>query len=320
MELFDIAVVGSGPGGLSAALYGARARAKTVVFDAGPPGGQIITTDWVENYPGFPDGISGADLGDFMVRQAERFGAEIRSLTSVKELETQDGDFVLTLFDDEQIRARMAILATGSVPKKLDVPGEKEFTGRGVSSCATCDGALFRDREVGVVGGGDAALQEALFLTKFASRVHLIHRRDQLRGTECLQQDCFANEKIELHWSRQVLEVLGEGGLMAGVRLGSTKGEPEKSLPLDGLFVFIGVDPQSGLVADMVKLDEEGFVEADADGKTLVPGLYAAGDVTVFNLRQVVTAAAQGATAAFDAMRQIDYRACRVRWEGFPQG
>jgi len=320
MELFDIAVIGSGPAGLSAGLYGARARAKTVVLDSGPAGGQIITTDWVENYPGFPEGISGVELGDLMVRQAERFGAEIRSLVRVEKLETEGADFVLTIKDGEKLQARTVIVATGAVPKKLGVPGEKEFTGRGVSTCATCDGALFRDREVGVVGGGDAALQEAIFLTKFVSKVHLIHRRDRLRGTECIQQDVFANEKIDLHWSRQVAEVVGEEGRVAGVRLASTKGESEEFLPLEALFVFIGVDAQSDLVADLVELDEEGFIVTDADSRTSVPGLYAAGDVTVSSLRQVVTAAAQGATAAFDAMQQIDYRVCRVRWDGYPQG
>lgn len=304
---------------MTAALYGARARAKTVVFEAGLPGGQIITTDWVENYPGFPDGISGAELGDFMVRQAERFGAEIRGLKRVESLESHGADFVLATSDEEQVRARTAIVATGAVPKKLGAVGEEEFTGRGVSSCATCDGALFRGKEVAVVGGGDAALQEALFLTKFASQVHLIHRRDQLRGTECIQQDCFANEKIDLHWSRTVDEVVGENGKVVGVRLGSTKGEPEEFVPLEGIFVFVGVDPKSELVADMVELDEDGFIETDADGRTSSPGLYAVGDVTVSSLRQVVTAAGQGAKAAFDAMKQIDYRACRVRWEGYMQ-
>ena len=181
-EKIDIAVIGAGPAGMTAGLYGARARARTVVFDKGMPGGQIVNTEWVENYPAFPEGISGPELGELMHKQAEHFGAEFRILATVENIKTEGGDFVLTV-DDEELRTHSVIVATGAIPKKLGVPGEAEFTGRGVSWCATCDGALFRDKVVSVVGGGDAALQEALFLSKFATRVHVIHRRDQLRAS-----------------------------------------------------------------------------------------------------------------------------------------
>ncbi|MDZ4064597.1 MAG: FAD-dependent oxidoreductase, partial [Coriobacteriia bacterium] len=190
MENVDIAIVGGGPAGLTAAIYASRARARTIVFEQGIPGGQIVTTHWVENYPGFPKGLSGQELGDLMLAQAEEFGAEIKPFTAVERIGPSDLDFIVTTADDESYLARAVILATGAVPKKLGVPGEAEFTGRGVSWCATCDGALFREKIVAVVGGGDAAIEEALFLTKFASRVHVIHRRDELRATKCIQERC----------------------------------------------------------------------------------------------------------------------------------
>ncbi len=311
METIDIAVIGGGPAGLTAALYAARARAKTVVFESGLPGGQIVTTDWVENYPGFPDGLSGMALGDLMHKQAEKHGADFRSFAGVEKIEPADLDFKLTV-DGEEVLAHVVILATGAVPKKLDVPGEAEFTGRGVSWCATCDGALFRDKVVAVIGGGDAAIEEAIFLTKFASRVHIVHRRDELRATKCIQERCFENEKIEMHWSRVVKEVKGADGKVTGIELGATNGEPDELLPLDGVFIFVGIDAKSDLVTDLCDLDERGFVKIDHNGLTSYPGLYAAGDVTDSDLKQVVTAAAKGASAAFEALRYLDNRLCSI--------
>lgn len=311
METIDIAIVGGGPAGLTAALYAARARARTVVFEQGIPGGQIITTDWVENYPGFPKGLSGQELGDLMLAQAEEFGAEVKSFTPVEKIEPADLDFIVTA-DGEQYLARAVILATGAIPKKLGVPGESEFTGRGVSWCATCDGALFKDKTVAVIGGGDAAVEEALFLTKFAAKVYLIHRRDELRATKCIQEKCFANEKIELRWSRGVAEVKGEDGKVVGVVLASTKGEDDEFLPLDGIFEFVGVDPVNALVTDLVELNQAGYVLIDHDGRTNWPGLFAAGDVTDSELKQVITAAAKGASAAFEALRYIDEKVCTI--------
>jgi len=304
-ETIDVAIIGGGPGGLAAALYAARGRAKTVVFERGIPGGQIVTTDWVENYPGFPQGVSGTELGDLMTKQAEAHGAVIRSFSPVDGLELADDGFKITSEGDE-FSAKAVILATGAVPRKLGVPGEAEFTGRGVSWCATCDGALFKDKTVAVIGGGDAAVEEAMFLTKFATRVHLIHRRDELRATKCIQERCFSNEKVELHWSRTVTEIIGENGKVSAIRLESTAGEREEILPLDGVFIFVGVHPMNELAKQMCELSETGYVKIDHDGRTSVQGLFAAGDVTDSELKQVITAAAKGASAAFEALRYID--------------
>lgn len=305
-ELIDIAIVGGGPGGLAAALYAARGRAKTVVFERGIPGGQIITTDWVENYPGFPNGLSGAELGDLMTKQAEEHGAILRTFSPVDSVTVLDsGRFLLTC-EGEEFDAATVILATGAIPRKLGVPGEAEYTGRGVSWCATCDGALYKGKTVCVVGGGDAAVEEAMFLTKFAERVHLIHRRDELRATKCIQERCFANEKIELHWSRTVAAIEGADNKVTGVVLESTIGEEPMTLPVDGVFIFVGVHPVSELAAGLCGLSESGYIRIDHDGRTDVPGLFAAGDVTDSELKQVITAAAKGASAAFEALRYID--------------
>jgi thioredoxin reductase (NADPH) len=310
-EHIDVAIIGGGPAGLTAALYASRARANTVVFERGIPGGQIITTDHVENYPGFPGGLAGAELGELMTKQAEEFGAILRTFASVEAIRAQGLDFVVTA-DGEEHPAHSVILATGAVPRKLGIPGEAEYTGRGVSWCATCDGALYRDKVVSVVGGGDAAVEEAMFLTKFAREVHLIHRRDELRATKCIQERCFANPKVRLHWSRVPVEILGDGTRVSGVRLESTIGEPEETLELDGVFIFVGVHPLSELVVDLCDLDEGGYVKTDHDGRTSCPGLYAAGDVTNSELKQVITAAAKGASAAFEAVRYIGEKVCTI--------
>lgn len=312
MQPVDIAIIGAGPAGLTAALYSSRARASTIVFEQGIPGGQIITTDWVENYPGFPKGLSGQDLGDLMLEQAEEFGAEVRSFTPVTSIRPEDLDFVVTTEDGDEFLAKSVIVATGAIPKKLGVPGEAEYTGRGVSWCATCDGALYRDKTVAVVGGGDAAVEEALFLTKFAARVHLIHRRDELRATKCIQERCFENEKITLEWSRVVTGIEGDGAKVTGARLTATDGAPEKLLELDGVFIFVGVDPVNSLILDVVDLDDYGYIKIDHDGRTSWPGLFAAGDVTQSELKQVITAAAKGASAAFEALRYVDQKVCSI--------
>lgn len=307
-EHIDVAIIGGGPAGLTAALYAARGRAKTVVFERGIPGGQIVTTDWVENYPGFPEGLSGAELGDLMTRQAEAHGAIIRSFSPVESIAPVDGHFAI-VSEDEQFEADTVIVATGAVPRKLGVPGEAEFTGRGVSWCATCDGALYRGKTVCVIGGGDAAVEEAMFLTKFAEKVYLVHRREELRATKCLQERCFTNEKMEYRWNRTVAEIVGTDGKVSGVRLASTTGESDELLAVDGVFIFVGVHPVNELVRSVVDTDETGYIQIDHDGKTAIPGLFAAGDVTDSSLKQVITAAAKGASAAFEALRYIDEEA-----------
>jgi thioredoxin reductase (NADPH) len=306
-ETIDIAIVGGGPAGLTAAIYGARARAKTHVFETAFPGGQIVSASWVENYPGFPDGISGADLGDLMARQAEAAGAEFHNLSPVESISRKGRDFVLTV-DGKEFEARAVILATGAIPKKLGIPGEAEFTGRGVSWCATCDGPLYRDKTVAVIGGGDSATQESLYLTKIATEVHLIHRRNELRATECLQEECFFNPQIVMHLSHTVSEIVGEEGRVSGIRLVSKEDGKETLLPVDGIFEFVGVDAQSALVAHLCELDEAGFVKVDRNGVTSCSGLYAAGDVSDYELKQVVTACARGAFAAFHAAHWLQTR------------
>ncbi len=311
MENVDIAIIGAGPAGLTAALYASRARAKTVVFEQGVPGGQIVTTDHIENYPGFPEGCSGQELGDLMLAHAQEFGAEIKSFTPVEKIEAADLDFLITA-EGEEYLAKAVILATGATPRRLGVQGEDEFTGRGVSWCATCDGALFKGKRVAVVGGGDAAVEEALFLTKFAEKVFIIHRRDELRATKCIQERCFENPKIEVKWSRVVSEIKGEEGKVVGVDLSATNDEPDEFLPVDGVFIFVGINPVNELVKDMVEFDEKGYVKVDHDGRTSWPGLFAAGDVTDSDLKQVITAAAKGASAAFEALKYVDEKVCSI--------
>lgn len=304
-EIVDIAIIGGGPAGLTAAIYGARARVKTVVFEAGLPGGQIVTASLVENYPGFPEGVSGQDLADLMFRQAVNAGAEFRTISPVEAI-NPDGNQYLVTTGDGDVAARAVILATGAIPKKLGIPGETEFTGRGVSWCATCDGPLYRDKVVGVVGGGDSATQEAVYLAKIASQVHIIHRRDELRATQCLQDMCLFNEKITMHLSYLVEEILGEGGRITGLRLRSKADGNVKVLPVDGFFEFVGIDAQSGLVAGLCELDEKGFVKVDPHGRSSRAGLYAAGDVANYDLKQVVTACARGAFAVDHAVKYLE--------------
>lgn len=303
-DVIDIAIVGGGPAGLTAALYGARARARTVVFEGGLPGGQITTASWVENYPGFPDGLTGSELADRMLEQAEKAGAEIRTISPVEAIRPEGDEYILTV-GKEEFRARVVILATGAIPKKLGIPGEAEFTGRGVSWCATCDGPLFKDKAVVVVGGGDSATQEALYLSKIAREVHLVHRRDELRATKCLADECFFNPLIKMHLSYVMDEIIGEGGKITAVKLRSREDDSTKTLPVDGVFEFVGIDALSSLVADLCELDEGGFVKVDRNGMTSRPGLYAAGDVSDYELKQVVTACARGAFAVHHAVNYL---------------
>jgi thioredoxin reductase (NADPH) len=308
-DKIDIAIVGGGPAGLTAAIYGARGRARTVVFETGLTGGQITSASWVENYPGFPDGITGYDLAELILKQAQIAGAEFRTLSPVEAVRSHGCDFVLTV-DGEEVEARTVILATGAIPKKLGILGEAEFTGRGVSWCATCDGPLYRDKAVAVIGGGDSATQEALYLSKVASEVHLIHRRDAFRATPCLAEQCFFNPKITMHLSFVIDEILGEEGRLTGVRLRSKEDGHEEILPVDGVFEFVGIDAQSALVADLCELDELGFVKVDHNGLTSHTGLYAAGDVSDTGLKQVVTACSRGATSVHHALNYLETRVC----------
>ena len=304
-ETVDIAIVGGGPAGLTAGIYGARSRAKTVIFETGLTGGQIVAASWVENYPGFPDGISGQDLADAMSQQALAAGAEFRTLSPVTAIRRDGREFVVEI-DGQEVRARIVILATGAIPRKLGIPGEAEFTGRGVSWCATCDGPLYKDKVVAVVGGGDSATQEALYLAKIAKVVHLVHRRGELRATQCLQDRCFIDQQITMHLGYVPEEVMGAEGKVTGLRIKSTEGGEPETIAVDGVFEFVGIDAQSSLVEGLCDLDAGGFVKADHNGLTSCEGLYAAGDVADYDLKQVVTACARGALSVYHAIHYLE--------------
>lgn len=301
--VYDVAVIGAGPAGLTAALYAARARLSTVVVEKMFPGGQAALTDIIENYPGFTEGISGIQLADAIKRQAERFGAEFTN-GDVERIEKNDDLFTVFL-KGESIKAKTVILAAGAQPRKLGVKGEKEFTGRGISYCATCDGAFYKDKPIAVVGGGDTAIQEALYLTRFASEIYVIHRRDQLRATKVLQERAFKNEKIKFVWDSVVKEIKGEG-TVDEVVVENVKTGKLDSLRVDGIFIAIGHIPNTDFVKDLVQLNEQGYVITDAYMATNVPGIFAAGDMRQKDLRQVVTAVSDGAIAAVEAGKYLE--------------
>ena len=301
--VYDVAVIGAGPAGLTAALYAARARLSTVVVEKMFPGGQAALTDIIENYPGFTEGISGIQLADAMKRQAERFGAEFTN-GDVERIEKND-DLITVFLKGESIKAKTVILAAGAQPRKLGVKGEKEFTGRGISYCATCDGAFYKDKPIAVVGGGDTAIQEALYLTRFASEIYVIHRRDQLRATKVLQERAFKNEKIKFVWDSVVKEIKGEG-TVDEVVVENVKTGKLDSLRVDGIFIAIGHIPNTDFVKDLVQLNEQGYVITDAYMATNVPGIFAAGDMRQKDLRQVVTAVSDGAIAAVEAGKYLE--------------
>ncbi len=299
---YDVVIIGGGPAGLSAAIYSARGGLKTAVIEKALVGGQINVTDEVENYPGFEEPLSGFDLTDRMRKQAERFKAQFidEEVTSI----AMDGLYKIVETSDNKYRAKSLIICTGAHPRKLDVPGEDEFTGRGVSYCATCDGALYRDKVVAVVGGGDSAVQEALFLTRFASKVYIIHRRDELRAQKIIQERAFRNPKVEFIWDTVVLSIKGEKKIEK-LELFNRKTEKASFVDVDGVFIYVGILPNNELFESMLKLDGSGFVITDDNMHTNLPGIYAAGDIRHTVLRQVVTATSDGAVAAWSAENWI---------------
>jgi len=302
LEEKELIIIGGGPAGLAAALYGGRATLRTLLLEKGMPGGLAATTAHIENYPGFPSGLGGMDLAAQFEEQAKKFGVEIRN-AQVESL-SKEGEAFIVRTADEAFRASTVILATGASPSMLGVPGEKEFIGRGVSYCATCDGAFFRDQVLAVVGGGDAAVEEAMFLTRFASRVFVIHRRNELRATKIIQDRAFKNSKLEFVWSTVVEAIRGqdkvEEVVLKDVRSGATR-----ILPVAGVFIYVGNRPNSGLVAGLAELDARGYVITDDEMRTRTSGLFAAGDVRRKLLRQVVTAVADGAVAAVAAEKYL---------------
>jgi thioredoxin reductase (NADPH) len=299
---YDIVIIGGGPAGLSAGIYASRARLGSLLIERGVVGGQILNAERVENYPGFPEGISGFDLVQFMHQQATGFGLEtvtdevtgIEITGQQKVVKTSKGSYV----------TKVVIIASGSERQKLGVPGEAEFTGKGVSYCATCDAAFFREKIVAVVGGGNAAITEALELTKFASKVIVIHRRNQLRATQILQERAFAEPKIELLWDTVVEEIVGEA-FVNRIRVRNVTSGQESSLEVSGVFVSVGFKPNTGYLKGILDLDATGAIVTNNNMETGVPGIFAAGDIRSNSIRQVISAAGDGATAAIYAERYI---------------
>jgi thioredoxin reductase (NADPH) len=292
---FDVVIIGAGPAGLAAAIYTGRARLKTLVLEKAIPGGQILLTDWIENYPGFPDGVAPFELMESFRKQALKFGAQIMTDTA-EEIRKNGGRWIVRSHKNE-FPTRAIIVATGSVYRRLGLKNEGRLVGRGVSYCATCDGAFFRERDIAVAGGGDTALMEAIFLTKFARKVALIHRRDQFRGAKILQERLFANPKIEIHRNSIIEEILGDNNV-EGIVLRNVKNNTMSTLKIDGLFVSIGMDPVSDIVKGLLKLNQWGEIVVDAKMAASEPGIFAAGDVIDSCPHQVATAAGSGVTAA----------------------
>ncbi|MEU1678348.1 thioredoxin-disulfide reductase [Micromonospora zamorensis] len=310
-EVRNLIIIGSGPAGYTAAVYAARANLKPLIIEGVQSGGALMTTTEVENFPGFADGILGPELMDNMRKQAERFGAEFLTddVTRVELVDTGDagsGAVSTVWVGETAYQARSIILSTGSAWRPLGVPGEQEYLGHGVSSCATCDGFFFRKQHIVVVGGGDSAMEEASFLTRFAESVTIIHRRDSFRASKIMADRALSNEKIKVEWNSTVEEILGDDGKVTGVRVRNVHTGETKVLDVTGVFVAIGHDPRSELFRGQVEMDDEGYVKVQAPGtRTNVPGVFAAGDLVDHTYRQAITAAGTGCAAALDAERFI---------------
>jgi thioredoxin reductase (NADPH) len=301
----SVIIIGSGPAGLTAALYAARADLKPLVFEGTQPGGQLMLTTDVENFPGFPGGVLGPELMDQFRKQAERFGARLVA-TDVTAVDFRS-DPLLVFTGDNRHEARSVVVATGAAAKWLGVPGEERLTGRGVSSCATCDGFFFRDKELVVVGGGDSAMEEALFLTRFASKVTVVHRRHEFRASAIMAKRVLEHPKIAVRWNSMVEEIQGEKGVEAVILVDALSGEKER-FPTNGVFVAIGHIPNTAIFADSLHLDDRGYMVLRGDGTTAtdVAGVFAAGDVADSRYRQAVSAAGTGCMAALDAQHYLE--------------
>ncbi len=301
---YQLIIVGAGPAGLTAGLYAARGRVKALLIEKGAVGGQVLITDWVDNYPAFAEGISGFELVEKMTAHVDRFDLE-RKFTTVSGLELQGPVKTIFMENGEQLTCQSIVLCTGARPNTLNVPGEKELTGQGVSYCATCDGPFYRGQEIAVVGGGDTAIQEALHLTKFATKVTVIHRRDKLRATKILQEKAFANEQIDFLWNAQLQEIEGDENGVSQLHVAFNNGSTT-TLPVTGVFVLIGLVPNNDILPlDQLETDKAGFIVTDAEMQTSLPGVYAAGDIRSKNFRQIVNAAGEGANAELSAEQYL---------------
>ena len=294
---YDVVIVGAGPAGLCAALYAGRGMLKSITIERGAPGGELLNTDLIEDYIGF-ESVKGRELAQKFAEHARKFGAELVTDTVEKIRKAADGLFDVFTSHERLYRAPAVILTAGGTPVKLGVPGEREYAGKGVSYCAVCDGAFFKGEVLAVVGGGDAAVEEADYLTRYASKVYIVHRRDQLRASKILQERAFANPKIEMVWNKRVLEIVGDGAAVKHLELEDTVTGAASQLPVNGVFVFIGFKPNTGIVEGHVKHDASGYFVTDERMMTSIPGLFAAGDVRSQLTRQITTAVGDGTTAA----------------------
>ncbi|GLH64350.1 MULTISPECIES: thioredoxin-disulfide reductase [Parageobacillus] len=302
-KIYDVIIAGAGPAGMTAAVYTSRANLSTLMIERGVPGGQMVNTEDVENYPGY-ENILGPELATKMFEHAKKFGAEY-AYGEVKEI--IDGEAYKTVIvGDKQYKARAVIIATGAEYKKLGVPGEAEFSGRGVSYCAVCDGAFFKGKNLVVVGGGDSAVEEGIYLTRFANKVTIVHRRDQLRAQKILQDRAFANEKIDFIWNHTVKQINGKDGKVNSVTLVHTQTGEEREFPCDGVFIYIGMLPLSKPFESLGITNENGYIETNELMETKVPGIFAAGDVREKSLRQIVTATGDGSIAAQSAQHYVE--------------
>lgn len=302
-QMYDVIIIGAGPAGMTAAVYTSRANLTTLMIERGMPGGQMATTEDIENYPGF-ESIVGPELSTKMFEHAKKFGAEY-AYGDVDRV-VDKGEIKEVIVGDKTYEAYTVIIATGAEYRKLGAPGEEELTGRGVSYCAVCDGAFYKGREIAVIGGGDSAVEEGMYLTRFADKVTIIHRRDELRAQKIIQDRAFDNEKIEFIWNKQVESVNEKDGVIGSLTLVDTKDGSKSEFDTEGMFVYVGTDPLTAPFKDLDILDENGYVVTNEDMETKIPGIYAAGDVREKLLRQIVTATGDGSIAAQAAQKYIE--------------
>ena len=313
-EIRDVAIIGGGPSGLTAGLYLCRAKIDAVLLDEQLTGGEAAYSPLIENYPGFPEGVSGADLMEKIKAQADRFGLEVKTFAKVMNLGV-DGQVKTVQLENGEVGARVVIVTTGRSPRKMGIPGEEEFSGRGISYCATCDAPLFKERVVMVVGGGDAAVEEALHLARFASKVFLVHRRDELRASSYLQERILSEPKMEFIWNSELAEIKGEKMVNSAVVINNLTRE-RTEIPVSGIFFYVGNVPNTGFLKEVVELNDDGYIVTDDRLESSVPGIFAAGDVRANYFKQVVLAAAEGALAALSAQRYLETIGARKAYQG----